>query len=498
MSDYTPPPVGTGLLSALPSLRSWLADVWDGFDLYSLAEGANIAAWMGVNGNVLSAASAYPTFSSGGINGSPMAFFNHAIPSNPLVCTSSLFSGSQAGFSMAMVLKVPYFSASFNFPIACIGTDSPPNSGEAYGNYSCCLLWNPTVTSNPGINVLLSQNNDLGGGEPVGKARVQFYRETVVVFTYDGTTSRLFFDGICVGGATTVSGNKTINGGCGIGPLFTDSGNRSFLSVGYSAFGVWRRGLSVAEARGLSAYWRDRFIQNPQPRIVFMGDSIAEGTSAAANTTLLDIIAPSLPGAQVYNSANGGTSFATQSSGATPYPEMYGSVRRGDVVVLFPGSIDIANNVAVATVEGYHTSIVASLRSQGAILVCPTMIDKAASVPADQTSVNTNRAAYNTWILGSSPGVNAGCDYVINYTGISQMSVNGAHTDMTYFLDGSHPTTVGYNLMAPVTSYRIQQALGYPTLANVISGAGITVAADGTTTPVTSVSSVSGLITAKS
>lgn len=454
--------------------------MWDANDI-PLAGGANVTSWTGKNGHVMSAASAYPTLSSGGLNGSPMVLFDHSTPANALVCLDALFSGAQTGFSMAMVMKITFYNTGSSIPLSCIGTDTPNNSGETYGNNSLVIAWLPNTSAGPGINVFINQNNDLVSAV-INKPRIPFFRELVAIVTYDGVTTKLWIDGICVTAGTGVTGNKNINGGCAIGSLFNDTGSRGHVSVGYSAFGAWNRALRESECRALSDQWRYRFTNVKQPNVILMGDSIGEGTSAAANTTLTDLLTPLLPGVRFVNAARGGQSFAVQSSAASPYPEMYASIRRGDIVVLWPGSIDIANIVSVATVEANHVAIVAALHAKGAIVLCTTMIDK---VSASQSTSNTNRATYNTWIIGSSLGVNAGCDGVIDFTNVTAMSADGSQSNLTNFLDGSHPTTVGYTLLLPLLVAGTSKACGAPTVAIIQLSAGVTPIADGTITPVT-------------
>lgn len=474
-------------LGALPSDTSCY---WNGFDI-ALSTGGTVSSWKDrVGGFVMSAASQQPKFSSGGLNGNPWVFFDLNDPSNPLLCTTGIFSGSYAGFWAATVLRVPSYLANYETPILCFGTDSPPNVNGVYGNNALCLGWNANVTANPAIEWKVNQNADFGSGTFSAKHRVPLQREMVMVFNYDGVNGYLWVDGVCVF-ASAQTGNITINGGVGVGSLYTPTGFRNQISMGVSAIAGGKRALSESEIRKVSDYFVDSFLQTSN-RVVFMGDSTYEGTASPVNGTIVDVLMPSVLNGYFENCAIGGATMATQAGGVTPYPQMYGSIRRGQVVVLGPGSIDITSLVPVATVEANTAAVIASLQAQGAIVILPTMIDE---ISSDQTTSNANRATYNSWILAGSSGAN----YTVDLTGISQISANGAHTNATYFLgDGEHLTAAGIALQAPPFIPVIQRALGAAPLASILSTAGITPVADGTVTPLTSETTKSGIVTALS
>lgn len=462
-SSFTPPFLDLG---ALPRDTAFS---WDGFDI-AQAEASNVTSWLDrVAAYPLTTSSLYPKFYSGGLNGNPWVLFSSATPSKSLVCASSIFSGSYSGFWTVVVLRVPAYAPAYGDPIFCIGTASPPNVNGVFGNNATVLVWNANTASNPGLSFALNQNSDLFGAGSIGvKHRTEFFREMVILLNYDGTNVTTWIDGICVDSEAHAA--MTINGGVAVGSLYTNE--TANMSIGVSAIAGGRRSLSLSEIRTVNAYFGQRFLQTTNQRVVVMGDSIYEGTSGPANGTFVDVLTPSILAGYLENSARGGRTMAEQASLTVgPYAQMYGSVRRGQVVILGPGSIDIANEVNPATVLANTATVVSYLHAQGAIVIVPPMIDKVATNPANQATVDTNRATYNAAILGGSTG----SDYTVPaLASVAELYANGAHSNTDYFIDGSHLTALGTSLLVPPFVPVIQTSMGNnqqaQTVVNITTG----------------------------
>lgn len=425
--------------------------IWDARDLI-LSDGDDVTQWVdNISGKILTTVSNYPKYYSGKLNSRPWVYFSASTPSNPLICTDNIFSGSYSNISLAVVMRVVSYTAGYETPIICLGTSSPPNANGAYGNNALCLGWNATTTTNPGMAWKKNQNSDFGSNSVVAKHRILFEREFVMVVVCNGVNWQLWIDGICVSSDIS-SGPTTINGGIGIGSLYTPSNYRDKITMGVGMFSTWTRALSPFEVRDISRKLISEFTETQQRRVIFMGDSTYEGTGSPAGGTLLDVLQAEIKNAKLINAARGGMTMAVQ-DGVSPYPEMYSSLCRGDIVVLGPGSIDIVSLTSVATVQTNTLSVISKIHEQGAYVIAPTMIDEFSS---SQSTSDANRSTLNSWYIAGS----SGADYVADLTGIPEISDNGAHSNSTYFLpDGAHLKAPGIALQAAELLTIIQMAL---------------------------------------
>jgi hypothetical protein len=70
----------------------------------------------------------------------------------------------------------------------------------------------------------------------------------------------------------------------------------------------------------------------------------------------------------------------------------------------------------------------------------------------DATMTELNRAAYNALVTNSSWRSARNIDYCIDLASEATMGLYATTSNTTYYVDGIHPTTAGYALLAPIAA----------------------------------------------
>lgn len=420
-------PVSFDPIQALGPLEYFTA-----YDLTGLNEGASVSSWRGKNGNVATLAGAQainagftaPTFSSGGISGSPSVYFGG---SSALV-TPSIFSGTYTNVTVAMVVWMKNVQVSDYF-FSSFGTDASNRIITTYGQNG------PTV-KNIGTGFGANKHRVLAG---VQSGTVRPY---VVVYTYDGTKTwngspglhSIWIDGVCLDGQAGGT-NMSLSGPIFIGNLAPGD----LLHANLGAIAVWTTTLAPPQIRQVSAYLHDSFLKDNRQRCFVTGDSIGEGTAQTHLQTIVDQLQSAMPQLRFINAARGGHPMVDQVSAIQPYDNLLTSLRSSDIVLMWPGSIDIANGTAVATVEGYHSALVAAAKAQGAYVIQCEMVPKQANLDnISQATSDSHRGSYNTWIDTIS---NSGADAYVPLTTISGFDTNAGWQSTSNYIILSEPIT---------------------------------------------------------
>ena len=184
-------------------------------------------------------------------------------------------------------------------------------------------------------------------------------------------------------------------------------------------------------------------------RIVFCGDSISFGFVTANNIGWAQSIQPLLNNNWVY--CNMGVPSQLQSFELTNVSDYTGFVLTGakNVVVVFSGTNDIAANATAATVQTSTQSLCTALRSGGFNkIVVATMLPRAGGFSGGQTAgaFETARQTYNSWVRANwASFADALCDFGSDSTIMGQAATA---SNLTYYGDLIHPTTLGHSILA--------------------------------------------------
>lgn len=169
-------------------------------------------------------------------------------------------------------------------------------------------------------------------------------------------------------------------------------------------------------------------------RIIGLNDSIMEGF--AVRRGLIDQLAR--PGAELFNMGIYGETHSTAYTNraarfAGLYTAAYGNKK---CVYLSEGGInDVNASVSAATLQTSITDMHAYLAGLGAgSSICRMTMLKNSAVTAGKETVRTD---VNNWITAGSSGANAAAD-------VASLPILANTADTAYYLDGAHPTQLGY------------------------------------------------------
>lgn len=119
-----------------------------------------------------------------------------------------------------------------------------------------------------------------------------------------------------------------------------------------------------------------------------------------------------------------------------------------NVWVEWIGTNDIAGGVTLATMQSNLVQIVANAKAAGMRVIVVTCLPRA-SFPT--SSMETQRQAWNAWLLSGASGADAVADVASDAT----MGSYTNYASTTYYVDGTHPTSLGYSYIAPIIAAAI-------------------------------------------
>lgn len=241
---------------------------------------------------------------------------------------------------------------------------------------------------------------------------------------------------------------QTYTGGTiGVGSLVLKTAMEQFAYVVYGST------LSAGDRALVDAAFNTTFGANipMTSKIVYEGDSITAGTAQSAEMYGYPRVVSAINGQStgVYNIALSGRTMATC------YANRANSTNRYDgsmpaISSIFAGTNDLSNR-ASGTIVGYGTTIwtsyllpfIQAMQAGGfdGVLVGTMIARQWAGSATDIAQKEAERLAYNTLIRNNA----ATYGYtVLDYASLSEMS---NYTNTTYFVDGIHPTRLGYYVM---------------------------------------------------
>lgn len=187
-------------------------------------------------------------------------------------------------------------------------------------------------------------------------------------------------------------------------------------------------------------------------KIFYDGDSITAGFTVGAYGYGWPRVVSTVNGqnAAVYNVAVPGSSMNTCNINRAQITGRYDSAYAKNVSVIHAGTNDIDNR-ASGTIVGWGTTVwttytlpyIQAMIAAGftRVIVGTAIARTFAGSAQDKLDKEAERLVYNQLIRDNAAPENF---TVLDFAGLAGMSVS---TNLTYFVDGVHPTRVGYNVM---------------------------------------------------
>lgn len=236
-----------------------------------------------------------------------------------------------------------------------------------------------------------------------------------------------------VGNVTGTGSGATNATGITIGANGVGTPNQ-YGAVQIAALAVYSRDLTAAEISQIQAYFISKYLR---ARLIFVGDSIVVGTSAASSNGFSAHTWLSKSVSSV-NLGVGGTTVVQMVAKAAYETANWKSQNTLNTVVIMGGTNDLASSGTGAATYAALVRLIKVWQSAGFRVVVVTMLPR--------TGTDVERAAYNALIRSGA--------ITHNYTvadagGDALMGQNGQNTDTTYYnVDAVHPNDTGHTRIA--------------------------------------------------
>jgi lysophospholipase L1-like esterase len=336
----------------------------------------------------------------------------------------------------------------------------------------CVMQW-PTATAAPYSNMSLlgdvQVNNGYAGyhldllpapprctfGGQTGYANLCNLHDGnwhLVAASSDGTTLRMFIDDVDVSDTTAAAavfqttileiGNLSLTG-------YNFPGNIGYVSVYNVAHTSAQHAAQFAAIQGLMA--AKGVALTVLPALVdFEGDSITAGLGGTTiyPTTVMAGLTPIVQGR---NFAVAGNQISDLTARIATVDAQVNTARARNVLSVLIGHNDlVAGGESAATfVANLKTYCLARRAAGWNRIVLGTLL------PSTVSGFNATRDAVNTLIRADTSFY----DYLADYDTNPTIGADSAAANTTYYIDGTHPTTAGYGLMAPITQAAVTAAL---------------------------------------
>lgn len=260
------------------------------------------------------------------------------------------------------------------------------------------------------------------------------------VFTYDGATKTLSWNGVEVQEAAT--GNLAFNGALTIGGFVDGTGD---YDGKIATVGIYQSVLPWAQRAELGRFFNTRYnLWTAAARIVFEGDSLTVGTGSTASNDYPSVVMTSFSGRTKYNVATSGHATTDVISSLTTDVILKRHYHGLNYACIWIGTNDLEAGTTAATTYANIVSICQSCQAAGFRVVVLTLLPRNAT---DQTAFDAARASVNTSLRANwATFANALADVAAD----SRIGDDGDWSDGTYFSDSVHLTDAGYAIVAGV------------------------------------------------
>jgi lysophospholipase L1-like esterase len=233
-----------------------------------------------------------------------------------------------------------------------------------------------------------------------------------------------------------------------IGYSTTGPAGSGYFELGAMIF--YSRPITSPDRSNVRSALYSSFGLQPQARDVFVtdGDSITEGFGSTLHQNYPRQVEPILNHPfRIYDVGIFGDTVVQQAANfpKAAAPLFNWSPNAQNVLSIFAGTNDINGGSTDVQTESALTAYVQQARAMapaGTKVICGTTLPRNTFSPQQETY----RQNYNAFIRSGGPG----CDAVADFAADPIMGNPSNVTNTAYFVDGTHPTSLGYSLLAPI------------------------------------------------
>lgn len=210
---------------------------------------------------------------------------------------------------------------------------------------------------------------------------------------------------------------------------------------------VWNKAITLGEYRSIYRATARDFDLTPQIKgnIVCDGDSITEGAFASYFNNwprlMEDLL---LYNSNIHLTAFSGGTTVTQNANRTKWQsKIFSSNDPYNLVIVFLGTNDLAGGIVAETVYGNLSSYISAIKTIGYDVIVCTCLPRQAFL---STQAENERLAYNQMIRENWASL--GCSYLVDFDAEGTMGRTDLVGNATFYVDGTHPTILGQNIIA--------------------------------------------------
>jgi lysophospholipase L1-like esterase len=240
------------------------------------------------------------------------------------------------------------------------------------------------------------------------------------------------------GNYTTTSGTITFNNGETVKPITIPTINNQGLSTaGYFYVNITSiTGADQYEYPSSMVFVKNNEAINNPYTVVAFGDSITYGYGTGLNTTYPAYLQLDQPKFNIINKGTSGDTVQDMKNKYNTYVNAFGP----KYVIILGGVNDFVAGASVATVETRLQALYEWANANGTTpILCTLLPDN------NDAGINAKIEELNTWIEGYA----AANDYpIIDFYKVMEYPDNSNTMPAAWTMDGVHPSTLGYKIMA--------------------------------------------------
>jgi len=219
----------------------------------------------------------------------------------------------------------------------------------------------------------------------------------------------------------------------------------------------YNQSLTTQQIQQLTASLHWHFGTTPQSRsnLIAEGDSITDGFGATLMQNYVRQAEPFIKKPMtIFNIANYGDTLAGRLA-AYPLAVAPNFVpgAADNILSIFAGTNDIANGATFATMQTNIQQYCTLAHTTGFKVLVATILPRTGF----STQAESLRQEYNTWMVSNWPTF---ADGLIDFNGDPTIGgLESVSANTTYYIDGIHPTTLGYSYMAQIYANAVNAVL---------------------------------------
>ncbi len=255
-------------------------------------------------------------------------------------------------------------------------------------------------------------------------------------------------DNVSISGSSTVG--VTFSGGkIGTTTNLFVAGNGTPRNGGALISGIIIHNSPTTEGTKRNVYKsiviNDKLTPQYNANLIFDGDSITEGATASQFDSYPRQLSESLSnGANVYQVGISGGTTTTQNVGRSKWQsKIYNASAPCNIITYAIGTNDIGVGTSVQTIYDNIVDYINEVTTVGYEIVLCTVLPRTSftGTPKEADRLQLNQLLRDNW-------VDLGCIGFVDYDNEGTMGKTAFTSNLAYYADGTHPTTLGYSLMA--------------------------------------------------